>query len=94
MKNVVALVATAALAAQGVSGHYIFQSLSKGAAKGTAYEFVRRNTNYNSPVTGLSPYSNLRRDNIPVLRYDQTYLPPTSDATSAVPPEATQALLS
>ncbi|KAI0892331.1 glycoside hydrolase family 61 protein [Annulohypoxylon nitens] len=54
MKNVVALVATAALAAQGVSGHYIFQSLSKGAAKGTAYEFVRRNTNYNSPVTDLS----------------------------------------
>ncbi|OTB09081.1 glycoside hydrolase family 61 protein [Hypoxylon sp. CI-4A] len=54
MKNVVALVATAALAAQGASAHYIFQSLAKGAAKGTPYEYVRRNNNYNSPVTDLS----------------------------------------
>ncbi|RYP48205.1 hypothetical protein DL768_005865 [Monosporascus sp. mg162] len=42
----------AALAAQGVSGHYIFQSLAAGSAKGTAFEYVRRNTNHNSPVTG------------------------------------------
>ncbi|KAI2625838.1 glycoside hydrolase family 61 protein [Hypoxylon sp. NC1633] len=54
MKNVVALVATVALAAQGASAHYIFQSLAKGTAKGAAYEFVRRNTNYNSPVTDLA----------------------------------------
>ncbi|OTB16580.1 glycoside hydrolase family 61 protein [Daldinia sp. EC12] len=54
MKNVVALVATAALAAQGASAHYIFQALAKGTAKGVPYEYVRRNTNYNSPVTDLS----------------------------------------
>lgn len=52
MKNVVALIATAALAAQGASAHYIFQTLAKGTAKGVPYEYVRRNTNYNSPVTG------------------------------------------
>lgn len=58
MKNVVALVATAALAAQGASAHYIFQALAKGTAKGVVYEYVRRNTNYNSPVVGsLSPLS-------------------------------------
>ncbi|OTA96405.1 glycoside hydrolase family 61 protein [Hypoxylon sp. CO27-5] len=54
MKNILALVATAALAAQGATAHYIFQSLAKGAAKGVPYEYVRRNTNYNSPVTDLS----------------------------------------
>ncbi|KAI1081235.1 glycoside hydrolase family 61 protein [Whalleya microplaca] len=54
MRNFVATVATAALAAQGASAHYIFQALSKGTAKGTPYEFVRRNTNYNSPVTDLA----------------------------------------
>ncbi|KAI1140441.1 glycoside hydrolase family 61 protein [Hypoxylon sp. FL0543] len=54
MKNLVALVATAALAAQGTNAHYIFQSLAKGTAKGVPYEYVRRNTNYNSPVTDLA----------------------------------------
>ncbi|KAI8624437.1 glycoside hydrolase family 61 protein [Xylariaceae sp. FL1651] len=54
MKSFLKTIATAALAAQSVSGHYIFQALSKGTAKGTPYEFVRRNTNYNSPVTDLS----------------------------------------
>ncbi|KAI1260952.1 lytic polysaccharide monooxygenase [Xylariaceae sp. FL1019] len=44
---------TTALAAQCVSGHYIFQALAKGTAKGVAYEYTRRNTNYNSPVTDL-----------------------------------------
>ncbi|KAI0440681.1 glycoside hydrolase family 61 protein [Xylaria telfairii] len=54
MKGFIKATITAALAAQSVSGHYIFQALSKGTAKGTPYEFVRRNTNYNSPVTDLS----------------------------------------
>lgn len=53
MKNFVAL-ATAALAAQGASAHYIFQALAKGTGKGVVYEYVRRNTNYNSPVVGSS----------------------------------------
>jgi hypothetical protein len=55
MKSFVKAIAAAALAAQTVSGHYIFQALAKGAAKGTAYEFVRHNTNMNSPVTGMFP---------------------------------------
>ncbi|KAI1184598.1 lytic polysaccharide monooxygenase [Nemania serpens] len=54
MKSIVKVVAAAALAAQSVSGHYIFQALAKGTAKGTPYEFVRRNTNNNSPVTDLA----------------------------------------
>jgi len=52
MKSFLGAIAAAALAVQGVSGHYIFQALAKGTAKGTPYEFVRRNTNMNSPVTG------------------------------------------
>lgn len=44
--------ATAALAAQGTSGHYIFQSLAAGSGKGTPYQYVRQNTNMNSPVLG------------------------------------------
>ncbi|KAI1639638.1 lytic polysaccharide monooxygenase [Biscogniauxia mediterranea] len=54
MKASIITTATAALAAHGVSGHYIFQALAKGTAKGVAYEYVRRNTNYNSPVTDLA----------------------------------------
>ncbi|RWA11080.1 hypothetical protein EKO27_g4038 [Xylaria grammica] len=54
MKNFIKVISAAALAAQSVSGHYIFQALGKGTAKGTPYEFVRRNTNMNSPVTDLS----------------------------------------
>ncbi|KAI3326243.1 lytic polysaccharide monooxygenase [Xylariaceae sp. AK1471] len=54
MKSFVKAIAAAALAAHSVSGHYIFQALAKGSAKGTPYEFVRRNTNMNSPVTDLS----------------------------------------
>ena len=42
----------AALAVQGVSGHYIFHSLAAGTGKGTPYEYVRQNTNMNSPVLG------------------------------------------
>ncbi|RYO85196.1 hypothetical protein DL766_001884 [Monosporascus sp. MC13-8B] len=52
VSGLAAVVAT--LAAQGVSGHYIFQSLAAGSAKGTPYEYVRQNTNHNSPVTDLS----------------------------------------
>ncbi|KAI0812031.1 glycoside hydrolase family 61 protein [Xylaria sp. FL0064] len=54
MKAFTKNLAAVALAAQSVSGHYIFQALSKGTAKGTPYEFVRHNTNMNSPVTDLS----------------------------------------
>ncbi|KAI2638901.1 glycoside hydrolase family 61 protein [Hypomontagnella submonticulosa] len=54
MKSFVAIAATVALAAQSASAHYIFQALAKGTAKGVVYEYVRRNTNYNSPVVDLA----------------------------------------
>ncbi|KAI0386588.1 glycoside hydrolase family 61 protein [Hypomontagnella monticulosa] len=54
MKSFVAIAATVALAAQSASAHYIFQALAKGTSKGVVYEYVRRNTNYNSPVVDLS----------------------------------------
>ncbi|TGJ88734.1 hypothetical protein E0Z10_g40 [Xylaria hypoxylon] len=54
MKNFIKTISAAALAAQSVSGHYIFQAMSKGTVAGKPYEFVRHNTNMNSPVTDLS----------------------------------------
>ncbi|KAI1129151.1 glycoside hydrolase family 61 protein [Nemania abortiva] len=54
MRSIITTLAAAALAAQTASGHYIFQSLAKGTAKGTAYQYVRHNTNMNSPVTDLN----------------------------------------
>ncbi|ORY15165.1 glycoside hydrolase [Clohesyomyces aquaticus] len=37
-----------------VNGHYIFEYLTANGAKGAAYQNVRKNTNYNSPVTDLA----------------------------------------
>ncbi|KAI1171384.1 glycoside hydrolase family 61 protein [Nemania sp. FL0916] len=62
MKNIVSILAAVALAAQSASGHYIFQTLNKGGSGGTAYQYVRRNTNMNSPVTDLA--SNDMRCNV------------------------------
>ncbi|AEO64605.1 dff626ff-1fb8-4af3-808f-69e1408821c8 [Thermothielavioides terrestris] len=42
------------LAAASVSGHYIFEQIAHGGTKFPPYEYIRRNTNYNSPVTSLS----------------------------------------
>ncbi|KAG9236397.1 glycoside hydrolase [Amylocarpus encephaloides] len=42
-----------ALASQ-VSGHYIFQQLTANGVKNPAFTYVRKNTNYNSPVTDLA----------------------------------------
>lgn len=48
------LIAGLTLAVADVSGHYIFQQLSLGSKKFAVYEHIRKNTNYNSPVTSLS----------------------------------------
>ncbi|KAI1088041.1 glycoside hydrolase family 61 protein [Rostrohypoxylon terebratum] len=53
MKNF-ANVAVAALAANGVSAHYIFQQLSIDATEYGVFEYIRQNSNYNSPVTDLT----------------------------------------
>lgn len=37
-----------------VSGHYIFQQFGVGSTKFGVYEHIRKNNNYNSPVTSLS----------------------------------------
>ncbi|KXH55763.1 fungal cellulose binding domain-containing protein [Colletotrichum salicis] len=38
------------------SGHYIFQQLSVGSTKYDVFQHIRKNTNYNSPVTGKCPH--------------------------------------
>jgi len=48
------LVAALSLGVAEVSGHYIFQQLSIGSKKFAVYEHIRKNANYNSPVTSLS----------------------------------------
>jgi len=37
-----------------VSGHYIFETLTANGVKNAPYTYVRKNTNYNSPVTDLA----------------------------------------
>ncbi|KFZ10488.1 hypothetical protein V502_08085 [Pseudogymnoascus sp. VKM F-4520 (FW-2644)] len=40
--------------AQQVSAHYIFEFLTYDGTQSAAYEYIRENTNYNSPVTDLA----------------------------------------
>ncbi|KAI1802532.1 glycoside hydrolase family 61 protein [Daldinia bambusicola] len=55
MKNFASIAAAAAaLAANGVSAHYIFQQLSLGDTEYAPFEYIRQNSNYNSPVTDLT----------------------------------------
>lgn len=44
-----------------VSGHYIFQQLSVGSTKYDVFQHIRKNTNYNSPVTGKCPHHSIPR---------------------------------
>ncbi|KAF4987545.1 hypothetical protein FGRMN_10297 [Fusarium graminum] len=45
----------AALAfAHSTSAHYIFQQLSVGSTKYPVFQYIRQNSNYNSPVTDLA----------------------------------------
>ncbi|KAK1764721.1 glycosyl hydrolase family 61-domain-containing protein [Phialemonium atrogriseum] len=54
MKNLLGLALVAALAVSDVSAHYIFQQLSHGSTQFPVNQYVRKNTNYNSPVTDLA----------------------------------------
>jgi hypothetical protein len=47
-------VAAVSLAVSEVSAHYIFQQLSTGGTKHDVFKYIRKNSNYNSPVTDLS----------------------------------------
>ncbi|KAH8591022.1 glycosyl hydrolase family 61-domain-containing protein [Bisporella sp. PMI_857] len=53
MKSFTSLVALSAVASQA-SAHYIFQQLKVGSTQGTVYQYIRQNTNYNSPVIDLT----------------------------------------
>lgn len=50
--KVFAIAAALSVAVSEVSGHYIFQQLGVGSSKFGVFEHIRKNTNYNSPVTG------------------------------------------
>ncbi|ORX95353.1 glycoside hydrolase [Clohesyomyces aquaticus] len=54
MKTFVAASFLLAALADVAQGHYIFQYLTANGKKGAQYQNVRRNTNYNSPVTALN----------------------------------------
>ncbi|KAK3682197.1 glycosyl hydrolase family 61-domain-containing protein [Podospora appendiculata] len=54
MKSVLGLVAALSLGVAEVSGHYIFQQLGVASTKFSVFEHIRKNSNYNSPVTSLT----------------------------------------
>ncbi|KAI1365115.1 endoglucanase II [Xylaria arbuscula] len=53
MKNFANLAALSAVAVNSVSAHYIFQQLTAATTKFDVFQYIRENTNYNSPVTDL-----------------------------------------
>ncbi|KAI8948135.1 endoglucanase II [Xylaria longipes] len=54
MKSFASLAAVSALAVNTVSAHYIFQQLTAGTTKFDTFQYIRKNSNYNSPVTDLT----------------------------------------
>ncbi|KAJ8104825.1 hypothetical protein ONZ43_g7672 [Nemania bipapillata] len=54
MKSFASFAAASALAVNSVSAHYIFQQLTAGATKFDTFQYIRQNSNYNSPVTDLA----------------------------------------
>ncbi|KAI1261280.1 endoglucanase II [Xylariaceae sp. FL1019] len=54
MKNIASIIGATACLASSVSAHYIFQVLTAGTTKFDTYQYIRENTNQNSPVTDLA----------------------------------------
>jgi hypothetical protein len=54
MKTLLGVVGLLSLVVSEVTGHYIFQQLSVGQSKFAAFQYIRKNSNYNSPVTDLA----------------------------------------
>ena len=54
MKTFSAIALVASLLANAAHGHYIFNQLTANGVQGAVYQNIRRNTNYNSPVTDLN----------------------------------------
>lgn len=53
MKNLISLAALSLIVGDA-SAHYIFQQLSIGSTKYPVYQYIRKNSDYNSPVTDLT----------------------------------------
>lgn len=49
------LAAALSVVVSDVHGHYIFQQLTVGSQKFGVFEHIRKNSNFNSPVTGEPP---------------------------------------
>ncbi|KAH8669720.1 glycosyl hydrolase family 61-domain-containing protein [Tricladium varicosporioides] len=54
MKSFVSVLFGAAALASQASAHYIFQQFTYGGTKFPVYQYIRQNTNMNSPVTDLT----------------------------------------
>lgn len=54
MKTIISLAIATALAINQVSAHYIFQQLTVGSNKYDVFQYIRKNSNYNSPVVDLA----------------------------------------
>ncbi|ORY58188.1 glycoside hydrolase [Pseudomassariella vexata] len=54
MRSFVSTLSAAALAVHSVSAHYIFQQLTVRTTQYDVYEYIRKNSNYNSPITDLN----------------------------------------
>lgn len=54
MKSTTLSLAALSLAISNVSAHYIFNQLSVGGTKYPVQQYIRQNSNYNSPITDLS----------------------------------------
>ncbi|OCL12953.1 lytic polysaccharide monooxygenase [Glonium stellatum] len=54
MKTFSTLILATSLLANVAHGHYIFEYLTANGVEGAAYQNIRKNTNYNSPVTDLT----------------------------------------
>ena len=54
MKGFLGIATALAIAVSDVSAHYIFQQFSLGATKYPVYNYIRKNSNMNSPVTSMT----------------------------------------
>ncbi|KAF2674429.1 hypothetical protein BT63DRAFT_408618 [Microthyrium microscopicum] len=53
MKSTSVIASAIALLSAVTEGHYMFQTVKSGSQGGGVYQFVRKNTNHNSPVVDL-----------------------------------------
>jgi hypothetical protein len=69
MKLTFASLATALALAGNVSAHYIFQQLTVGSTQYPVFQYIRRNSNFNHPVTGRLPFA-IYEDTMETMKAD------------------------